>query len=99
VSRPPWSTRPRSTTTSCPSRPTWDVALDELAEDELGAAYEDIEWRFGELPGEGGLTALAARSGERHVSFTVSGSGVTWISTVQAASFRERLMATATLPI
>jgi hypothetical protein len=76
---------------------TWDVALVELAEGGLGEAYEDIDWVFGELPEEGALTALAARSGKRDVSFTVSGYGVTWINPVQAVSFRERLMATATL--
>jgi hypothetical protein len=73
-----------------------DRPLQELASDE-GEVYEDIDWVFGELPGEGAFTALAARSGKRHVSFTVSGYGVTWINPVQAVSFRERLMATATL--
>jgi hypothetical protein len=76
---------------------TWDVALVELAEGALGEAYEGIDWVFGELPEEGALTALAARSGKRHVSFTVSGYGVTWINPAQVVSLRERLMATATL--
>jgi hypothetical protein len=76
---------------------TWDVALVQLAEGALEEAYGDVDWVFGELPEEGALTALAARSGKRHVTFTVSGYGVSWINPVQAVSFRERLMATATL--
>jgi hypothetical protein len=44
----------------------WDVALVELECGALEKAYGDTGWVFGELPDEGALTALSARSGKRH---------------------------------
>lgn len=65
------------------------VILDEPVEGE------DI--RYGALLDPGSLDRLAARSGKKDVTFTVSGYGVNWINPAQITSLRERMMATAKL--
>ncbi|WP_169786784.1 trypsin-like serine protease [Nitriliruptor alkaliphilus] len=69
---------------------TRDVGVVILAE-----TVEDV--LYGALLDPGSLDRLAARSGKKDVSFTVSGYGVNWINPVQITSLRERMMATATL--
>jgi hypothetical protein len=75
---------------------TWDLAVVILAEPyTIGEDGEPVE--YAALLAPDVLEGLAARGGKRHVSFTVSGYGLSWINPAQQISLRERLMATASL--
>lgn len=58
---------------------------------------EPVEATYAALPSAGTLDHLAAGSGKKDVTFTVSGYGLNWINPAQVVSHRERMMATATL--
>jgi secreted trypsin-like serine protease len=58
---------------------------------------EPVDAPYAALLDVGALDRLAARSGKKDVSFTVSGYGVNWINPAQLVSLRERMTATATL--